>query len=150
MKARSTDPWSWYETLMNEQFRQAELIHPLHPSFKFAPNLLGSGPTWWGDVKPAAITYRIEVRYLDTLNNPHSHRPHVFVPFMFPRLPNPHRLSDGSLCLDYLEGPIEERWVANDGILTLINWSCFWLLSYEEWTRSGRTDEDRTWPFPSI
>lgn len=145
-----TAPADWYQRLTQNAEEELIRVQTLHPSFRYSPNLFGTGPTWWGWVTPENVPYHIEVRCLDQRLAPHPNRPHVFVPFLFPRLTNPHHLHDYSLCLDYLLGPAAERWQPEDGILTLVNWTCFWLFSYAYWVRSASVESDRIWLYPSI
>ncbi len=126
-------------------------VRERHPSFQYAPTCpFFGGPAWWGDVTPRRRTYRIEIRYLDQRGCPFPNRPHVFVPFLFPRLPNPHRLEDHSLCLDFPDDPASRRWIQKDGIVTLIDWSAIWLFTYELWLTSALMDEDREWLHPAV
>lgn len=121
------------------------------PSFQYsnASFFLG-GPGWWGDVTPRLRSYRVEVRYLDPAGRPYMHRPHVFVPFLFPRLWNPHGLEDHSLCLDFPRDPQWERWMPSDGIIVLLEWTAVWLATYEYWVKSALLDSERVWLHPEI
>lgn len=108
-----------------------------------------AGPAGDAESLPTHI-YRLETRYLDPLGRPFPNRPHVFVPFLFPRLPNPHGLEDHSLCLDFPDHPASQRWIPSDGIVTLIDWSAVWLLTHEFWLTSALMDKDRVWLHPAI
>lgn len=126
-------------------------IQRKYPSFNYgASSIFLGGPGWWGDLTPRQRSYRIEVRYLGPNGYPYRHRPHVFVPFLFPRLSNPHGLEDDSLCLDVPWAPRSERWIPSDGITTLLDWTSVWLLTYEYWVTSGLTDSERVWLHPAI
>lgn len=126
-------------------------VRQRHPSFHYASSCpVFVGPAWWGDVRPRRRIYRLEIRYLDPLGRPFPNRPHVFVPFLFPRLPNPHGLEDHSLCLDFPNDHSTRRWIPKDGIETLIDWSAIWLFTYELWLTSALMDKDRVWLHPAV
>lgn len=128
-----------------------DAVRRKYPNFHYSEDsIFLNGPGWWGDVRPRRRSYRIEIRYLDRNRNPFEYRPHVFVPFLFPRLWNPHGLEDGSLCLDFPWDPRWKRWIPSDGILVLLDWTALWLATYEYWVESGLTDSERVWLHPAI
>lgn len=48
-----------------------------------------------------------------------------------------HRMSDGALCLYYPGSPCEERWTAEDGLLSLLNLVRDHLFFEDYWRRTG-------------
>jgi hypothetical protein len=71
----------------------------------------------------------VEIRFTDW-----ARAPKVFVDG--PRA-SPHRYSDGSLCMWYPKDPPDQKWVFDDGLLTLLNYIQAHLFREAWWREKG-------------
>lgn len=100
----------------------------------FAYHLMVDVPTWG----PRRLSIVFPIRY------PRSPRVFADGPFL-----GRHRFDDGSLCMWYWRDPPEQRWLFDEGLLSLINHAIIhlfkeaWFIEHGEWLGDEITHDPR-------